>query len=74
LLQHLHVLDDGSERHVEGLSELTDRCGSAAESVDQGTPHRIAEGIEDAVHARRLLLKHVLEYSCVMTIVKYVLE
>ena len=39
--QHLHVLDDGGERHREGPGQLADRGRSPAEPLDHQAPARV---------------------------------
>lgn len=47
--EHLKVLHDRGQRHIEGFSELTDRRGTANQPLDQPTPGRIREGMKDPV-------------------------
>ena len=59
-LQHLQVLDDAGERHVEWSGELADRGRSAAQAFHHRPPAGIGERLEHPVE-RGALVKHVLE-------------
>ncbi len=59
-LQHLHVLDDGGERHREGPGQLADRGRSPAEPLDHQAPAGVGQRLEHPVERIRLV-KHVLE-------------
>ena len=61
-LEHLHVLYDGRERHVQRPRQLADRRRPAGQPVDHQAAAGIGEGLEDPVEWGALV-KHLLECS-----------
>ena len=58
--EHLQMLVDGRQRHVERLRELADRGRPARQSLDDDAPSRIGESLEDAVE-RSSMVKQALK-------------
>ena len=48
-LEHLHVLDDGGQRHGEWLRQLAHRCRTVTEPFDDSTASGIGERLERVV-------------------------
>ena len=49
--EHLQVLDDRGDRHVERLCEAADRGRPRAESLQDAPASRLGERFERAVHS-----------------------
>ena len=56
LLQHLEVLNDPRERHVQRLREVADRCRPPAQPLDDRPARGVRERVEDPVDGG--LVKH----------------
>jgi len=59
-LQHLQVLNDGGQGHVERLRELSDRGGAAAQALDDQAPRRVRERLEDEIEPGQ---RHVVSHD-----------
>ena len=59
--EDFEVLHDRRQGHVERLSELADRSGSAAQPLDHDQSGGIRQRLEDATE-RCSLVKHFLKY------------
>src|SRR2546422_2926185 len=63
-LEHLHVLRDGVERHVEGLGEVGYARGALRQPLDDLSARRVRERREGEVENRgRHILNLWVEYS-----------
>jgi len=54
--ENLQVLDDSRERNGQRLGQLRDGDGRFAEALDDGAARGVAERVEDAVDAGRVLV------------------
>src|SRR5215207_1578202 len=61
VLEHLEVLHDRGQRHVEWTSQLADRRRGAHQAFDHGAPAAVGESVEHPVESIRIL-KHMLKY------------
>src|SRR3954447_3626327 len=57
-LEHLEMLNDRRQSHVEWLRQVADRCRPVAQLLDQLSSRRVAERVEDLIDCG--LVKHVL--------------
>src|SRR5207237_10021830 len=63
-LEHLHVLRDGVERHVEGLDEVGHARGALRQPLDDLSARRVRERREGEVENRgRHIFNLRVEYS-----------
>jgi len=63
-LEHLHVLRDGVERHVEGLNEVGYARGALRQPLDDLSARRVRERGEREVENRnRHIFNRWVEYS-----------
>jgi len=72
-LQHVDVLQDGGQRHVQRLTEFAHRRRAAAEPFDHEAPAGIGQRLEHPIQIGRIG-KHALEYSVPRRIVKCMLQ
>ena len=61
VVQHLQVLDDRGQRHLQRPGQLTDRGRPPGQPLHHPPPAGVGEGVEHPVE-RRLLVKHPLDY------------
>src|SRR5262245_21568534 len=59
--QHLQMLDDRRQGHVERTSQFTDRRRSPTEPFNHAAPGRIRERLKFRIE-RLLIVKHILKY------------
>ena len=59
--EHLNVLGNRLERHVEGLGQLRDRALLACDSSQDFTPRRVRQGAKNAIEMRGPWLNHSVE-------------
>src|SRR5205807_2774100 len=62
-LEHLHVLRDGVERHVEGLGEVGHARGALRQPLDDLSARRVRERRERAVENGGHIFNRWVEYS-----------
>src|SRR5712691_9869245 len=62
-LEHLHVLRDGVERHVEGLDEVGYARGALRQPLDDLSARRVRERREAEVENRGHIFNLWVEYS-----------
>lgn len=58
VLEDVEVLGEGRQRHPEWPGEFGDRCRSAAQPLENRTPRRIAQPLEDLSELRLMLVRH----------------
>src|SRR6058998_1589747 len=69
-LEHLHVLRDGVERHVEGLGEIGYARGALRQLLDDLSARRVRERREGEVENRGHIFNLWVEYSSGRALVK----
>src|SRR5262249_20840573 len=73
LLEGLHVLRRGGQRHAERRGEFAHGMFPLGEATEHGAPRGVAEGPEHAIELLRMC-NHVVEYSGVVWLVNHMVE